>query len=150
MAEYTDEQLDRIQQEIVSGLDKEDNLDREIEEKAHATARDIVRSNKSELELLNFPVEDATTGVVTYHDALYRVRAEVNAAHTMVTFIFSDIDKENIAGTHYVPHICYANVDNSFSLEENYIAAISDFIRYKYGKPRICEIGDFDGTQSET
>ncbi len=103
--EYTEEKLAEIEQDIISGLDKEKNFLKEIED----IARFITKEFLSGKHHVNYDFQDKKY--------IFSLEADKNSGQ--IILMRTDPIKLMIGNGHYVPAIFRAEYDKSFTYEEN-------------------------------
>ena len=123
-----EDQLKKIEQELLNQLDQEVNQDQQI-----ATQAKEIASSLNLQKIAQARIEDRDF-VLTYQ-----------ANKKNITVLAADKNKYQIVGEKYRPYVIQAELDNKFSLKENLEAICESFIRHLTGDiyPEPLQEGDY-------
>jgi hypothetical protein len=123
-----DKELQKIQDEILSGLDKEQKIEENIVQSADEIASHLLISKK-----VNAEIND-TQYMITY-------RLLNSGKKQYIFMVVANINKFKIAGSSYKPYTATAEMDTRYSEHDNIKATVEAFIRHVTGriKPETLE-----------
>jgi len=126
--EYTEEKLQEIENNIMSGMDKDVAWEEETNEIALSIAHSLLKN-----------------GVCTqpYMDKEYKwaLRSDNNSA----TLFCFDVLKFKIAGEKYRPLIANSEIDSQYTYEQNIATLVKSILYHKVGKDILVEEDDNGG-----
>ena len=120
--------IQEIQDNIIKGIDKEIELDKQIESDSEEIAYNLLKNNKTKF-------------IVDKRNYLFQYGTYINKKNKQCIVIYiSDIEIVNKTKTgDYIPYIINSEIDNNFTLEENLKATVEAFLRHRLGliKPEV-------------
>lgn len=122
-----EEELKKIEQELLKQIDNEVDLDKQISEQAQEIATSLSVQGVARTTI------DGSPFAISYEKKGKEIR-----------MVAADVAKFQLVGEKYRPYTITAELDNRFSFKENLIATCEAFIRHLLGevRPEPLEEGD--------
>lgn len=125
----TEEQLKKIQDELMGGINKED----EAEENLIALAKDI----SDKLLHTNQAVEEVEGRPMTFKYRTYEQAGKSKVFMTVASHFMYEVGLDK-----YKPYMVDVEMDNEMSLEENLFAIVEAFLRHVLGMVKAEELNE--------
>lgn len=112
-----EKELKRIEEELLRGLNKEEEAENTVKELSEQIAAKLVMQNKTTAE-----IEDKE-----YAFAYRQITVGKNKG---IFMIVADVAKYKILQEKYVPYTVTAEIDNDFTLRENLESIVEAYLRH--------------------
>lgn len=119
----TDEELKRLEQQLLGELDNEANEEQHILTISKEIAARLMFNKKIQMEMF---------------DSIYNISYAVNG--NRIVIVFADPLKYKIAHKIYRPFSVVYEIENNLSMQENLTCACEAFFRHEAGKNEVSEL----------
>lgn len=125
----TEDQIDKIQNEILNEMDKEEQIEKHI----------MISSDEIASQLLL--TKDKITAEINNTPYLIKYRVIEKNDKKFLYVMAANMNKNKIAGNKYIPYTVNVEMDLRYSTKDNLKTAIEAFIRHITGriKPEVLE-----------
>lgn len=122
-----EEDILRIQNELMQGIDNEQKLEEMVIDMSKEIAAKLVFSDKTTAEI------DGVNYMFSYKNIQ-------QGKQRGIRMIVANMIQYQIVGDNYIPYIVNAEIDNDFTLKENLESIIEAFIRHVLDMVKVEEI----------